>query len=67
MIQGALAQNRPGRLFWVHFSDWNDSVEKYMLPLAIEAFNVTIDEAQNMKTGVVRRIKSVESSDGTGA
>jgi len=67
MIQDALAQNRPGRLFWVHFSDWNDSVEKYMLPLAIEAFNVTIDEAQNMKTGVVRRIKSVESSDGTGA
>ena len=67
LIQGALAENRPGRLFWVHFSDWNDSVEKYMLPLRIEAFNVTIDEAQNMKTGIVRRIKSVESSDGTSA
>jgi len=66
VIAGTLQQGYPGRYFWIHYSDWTDSVRRLMLPIKLDAFGLTMAKAKNMQTGIVRRIAHVVSDDGTG-
>jgi hypothetical protein len=66
VIAGTLQQGYHGRKYWIHYSDWTNSVRRYLLPMKLDAFGLTMAKAKNMQTGIVRRIAHVVSDDGTG-
>ena len=66
VIAGTLQEGYPGRHYWIHYTDWTNSVRRYMLPMKLEAFGLTMAETKNMQTGIVRRIAQVASADGPG-